>query len=164
MQIALYPLEARLARFLLNEALAAGADRFRLRLNQSEVSMILGASRQRVNRALVALQEGDVRRLQGIPGIGRKTAERLVVELKDRVRDLARAAKAKESSSAIEIIDELTGEYPDVEAADQKTIRKAIEGVFKSRKDMGDDVDSMFIAAAAALSVMAESVNVTDAP
>ena len=32
-----------------------------------------------------AIQSGDLARLTGIPGIGRKTAERIVVDLKDRL-------------------------------------------------------------------------------
>jgi len=38
---------------------------------------------------LVSVQRGDVARLTGIPGIGKKTAERIVLELKDRVAQLA---------------------------------------------------------------------------
>src|SRR6188474_2551249 len=38
---------------------------------------------------VVAVQRGDVARLTGIPGIGRKTAERIVLELKDRLAQLA---------------------------------------------------------------------------
>jgi len=37
---------------------------------------------------VAALAAGDVRRLQGIPGIGKKTAERLMIDLRDRVGDL----------------------------------------------------------------------------
>jgi holliday junction DNA helicase RuvA len=33
----------------------------------------------------VALAQGDLRRLSAIPGIGRKTAERMVLELKDKI-------------------------------------------------------------------------------
>ena len=38
---------------------------------------------------LTAVQRGDVVRLTGIPGIGKKTAERIVLELRDRLAQLA---------------------------------------------------------------------------
>jgi len=41
-----------------------------------------------------AVQRGDVARLTGIPGVGRKTAERMVLELKDRLAQLDVAAGA----------------------------------------------------------------------
>jgi len=37
---------------------------------------------------LAAVQRGDVARLTGIPGVGKKTAERMVLELKDRLAQL----------------------------------------------------------------------------
>ena len=40
---------------------------------------------------VAALEGADVRRLTAIPGIGRKTAERLTLELKDKVARLERA-------------------------------------------------------------------------
>ena len=38
-----------------------------------------------------AVQHGDVGRLTGIPGVGRKTAERMILELKDRLAHLTLA-------------------------------------------------------------------------
>ena len=42
-----------------------------------------------VEELLAAIAGGDAARLTSIPGVGKKTAERMVLELKDRVRDLA---------------------------------------------------------------------------
>jgi Holliday junction DNA helicase RuvA len=38
---------------------------------------------------VAAVQRGDVARLTGIPGIGKKTAERIVLELRDRLAQMA---------------------------------------------------------------------------
>lgn len=43
---------------------------------------------------VAAVQRGDVARLTGIPGIGKKTAERIVLELKDRLTPLVAPAAA----------------------------------------------------------------------
>ena len=47
-----------------------------------------------------AIHRGDIARLTGIPGVGRKTAERIVLELKDRLAQLAVPAGAGESAAS----------------------------------------------------------------
>jgi Holliday junction DNA helicase RuvA len=56
-----------------------------------------------LKRAIVA---GDIKRLSSLPGIGKKTAERLVLELKDKVgpvHDLPEADDVKSNTSAVDI-------------------------------------------------------------
>jgi Holliday junction DNA helicase RuvA len=48
-----------------------------------------------------ALVRGDLARLSAIPGIGRKTAERLVLELKEKVLKLDLSLPAKEGSGPV---------------------------------------------------------------
>lgn len=49
---------------------------------------------------ITAVQRGDVTRLTAIPGVGRKTSERIVLELKDRLARLAPAAQAETAGGA----------------------------------------------------------------
>jgi Holliday junction DNA helicase RuvA len=61
------------------------------------------------SRELVAaVQRGDVARLVAIPGIGKKTAERIVLELRDRLSQLA--APVIPSSAADTTADRLRGD------------------------------------------------------
>ena len=51
-----------------------------------------------INELNEALKTGNIARLVAIPGIGRKTAERLLVELRDKVESLAVSFDAKGSA------------------------------------------------------------------
>jgi len=53
-----------------------------------------------VEELVPAIAEGDLGRLKAIPGVGKKTAERLVVELKDRVRQVPVARAAEQPAPA----------------------------------------------------------------
>ena len=48
---------------------------------------------------VAALADGDVTRLTRVPGIGKKTAERMILELKDKVMDLAADLPARPAAA-----------------------------------------------------------------
>jgi Holliday junction DNA helicase RuvA len=56
---------------------------------------------------LAALAAGDLGRLATIPGIGRKTAERMVLELRDKIRDLAAAPSSKAAPADQDVVSAL---------------------------------------------------------
>src|SRR5262245_11739956 len=53
------------------------------------VTILSGGS---VQDLVNAIRRGDLARLTSIPGVGKKTAERIVVELKDKFQDFAEAS------------------------------------------------------------------------
>lgn len=53
---------------------------------KSGITMLSGMSADEI---IAALRSDDLARLTSIPGVGRKTAERLVIELRDKVGDLS---------------------------------------------------------------------------
>ena len=56
---------------------------------------------------LAALAAGDLARLTTIPGIGRKTAERMVLELRDKVRELAAELPGRPAPAGEEVVSAL---------------------------------------------------------
>jgi Holliday junction DNA helicase RuvA len=56
---------------------------------------------------VVCVRDGDVAQLTRLPGIGKKTAERLIVELKDRVGAMGALSGAPDTSPSAEAISAL---------------------------------------------------------
>lgn len=65
---------------------------------KSGVTMLSGMSADEI---VAAIRSNDLGRLTAIPGVGRKTAERLVIELRDKVGELAVAAGAAAASTPL---------------------------------------------------------------
>ncbi|MFI5314059.1 MAG: Holliday junction branch migration protein RuvA [Myxococcota bacterium] len=87
-----------------------------------------------VERLVAALRAGDLAALVGIPGVGKKTAERIVVELRDRVgaidtaSELARAPRDDVAGAAESALVNLG--YPRAHA--EKAVRRALESLPES--------------------------------
>jgi len=65
---------------------------------KSGITMLSGMNADEI---IAAIRSNDLGRLTAIPGVGRKTAERLVIELRDKVGDLAAAAGTSTSASSL---------------------------------------------------------------
>ena len=95
-------------------------------------------------RTVSAIRAQDHATLTHIPGVGKKLAERLVVELKDKLEDMAVAPAAVVSAgpAAEDVLSALTNLGYQRPAA-QKAIEKAVE----KDKALGQDFDGLFRAA-----------------
>ncbi len=51
------------------------------------------------NEFALCIQAGDIDRLVKLPGVGKKTAERLIIEMRDRLQDWRRSPAAETSSA-----------------------------------------------------------------
>lgn len=90
------------------------------------VTILSGGS---VEGLVSAIRRGDLARLTAIPGVGKKTAERIVVELKDKLQDVtAEAAKPAVEVDVISALENLGYPRAMIEAA----VRRAVG-------DDGDD-------------------------
>lgn len=63
---------------------------------KSGITMLSGMSADEI---IVAIRTNDLARLTSIPGVGRKTAERLVIELRDKVGELSGDGTALDEAS-----------------------------------------------------------------
>jgi holliday junction DNA helicase RuvA len=95
-------------------------------------------------RTVAAIRAQDHATLTHIPGVGKKLAERLVVELKDKLEDMAAAAPAVVSAgpAAEDVLSALVNLGYQRPAA-----QKAIETAVAKDKPLGQDFDSLFRAA-----------------
>src|SRR5215210_5620736 len=64
---------------------------------KSGISMLSGMSAEEI---VTAIRTDNLARLTSIPGVGRKTAERMVIELRDKLNDLSSAATQQQLSIA----------------------------------------------------------------
>jgi Holliday junction DNA helicase RuvA len=86
------------------------------------VTILSGGS---VEGLVGAIRKGDLARLTAIPGVGKKTAERIVVELRDKLAEFAEGpAKSTVEMDVLSALENLGYPHPVAEAA----IRRAAEG------------------------------------
>lgn len=74
---------------------------------KSGISMLSGMSSDEI---IVAIRTDDFVRLTSIPGVGKKTAERIVIELRDKLNDLATGETVgtmSEDAKPLEAVDEI---------------------------------------------------------
>jgi holliday junction DNA helicase RuvA len=87
------------------------------------VTILSGGS---VEDLVGAIKRGDLARLTAIPGVGKKTAERIVVELRDKLQDFA-AATPDRSAVETDVLSALENlGYNGVLA--ESAIRRALDG------------------------------------
>ena len=102
------------------------------------IKMLSGLS---VERAIQAIRAQDHAQLVRIPGVGKKLAERLVVELKDKLEDfaVAPAPKAVTGPAVEDVLSALTNlGYQRVAA------EKSIEQAIAKEKALAGDFDGLF--------------------
>ena len=96
------------------------------------------------DRLVPALRAQDHATLTRIPGVGKKLAERLVVELKDKLDDMATAAPvlAAAGPAAEDVLSALVNL-----GYQRPSAQKAIEAAVAKEKSVGEHFDTLFRAA-----------------
>jgi holliday junction DNA helicase RuvA len=85
-----------------------------------------------------AIERGDIARLTSIPGVGKKTAERIVLELRDRLSSIALRERADEPASGLSLRDDLLSALinlgyhrPLAERAVETVLKRSADGDFE---------------------------------
>ncbi|WP_420237981.1 Holliday junction branch migration protein RuvA [Telmatobacter bradus] len=102
------------------------------------IKMLSGLS---VDRTVQAIRGQDHAQLTRIPGVGKKMAERLVVELKDKLDDFAvvPAARVVRGTAVDDVLSALVNL-----GYQQAASEKAIEQTIAKEKELADDFDGLF--------------------
>ncbi|MHB1857938.1 MAG: Holliday junction branch migration protein RuvA [Acidobacteriaceae bacterium] len=98
-------------------------------------------------RLIAAIHGQDHVTLTRIPGVGKKTAERIVLELKDKLKELAPTTIASAATPVSEdVLSALVNlGYP------RATAQKGVEGAIALTPEAGRDFETLFRAAMAAM-------------
>ncbi|MHB8391044.1 MAG: Holliday junction branch migration protein RuvA [Acidobacteriaceae bacterium] len=98
-------------------------------------------------RLIAAIHGQDHVTLTRIPGVGKKTAERIVLELKDKLKELAPTTIASAATPVSEdVLSALVNlGYP------RATAQKGVEGAIARTPEAGRDFETLFRAAMAAM-------------
>lgn len=105
---------------------------------KSGITMLSGMNADEI---VAAIRTENFAKLTAIPGVGRKTAERMVIELRDKVSELASGISADSSTAAIGAIGE-DGSFEDALSAlinlgyQRNAAEKALQQARKDGTDM----------------------------
>ena len=115
--IALYGFSSRRERIIFEKLIGISGIGPKL-----AVTILSGGS---VDDLATAIKRSDLPRLTSIPGVGKKTAERIVVELKDKLQDFAEApAKSSVEADVLSALENLG--Y--ARAISEAVVRRAVDG------------------------------------
>jgi Holliday junction DNA helicase RuvA len=95
-------------------------------------------------RTIAAIRAQDHATLTRIPGVGKRLAERLVVELKDKLEDLSRPSAIPQLSGAA--ADDVLSALVNL-GYQRAAAQKALETAVAKDKAVGEDFDTLFRAA-----------------
>ena len=101
------------------------------------------------DRLVTAIRASDHASLTRIPGIGKKTAERVVLELKDKLDDMAVAPAPAARSTLGPVADDALSAMVNL-GYPRPAAQRAVERVVAKQQEVGGDFEGLFRAAKAA--------------